>query len=168
MILQLGLSKHISLCLLGLREVLPRKDSRGKLDSGTKGKGTCPLLSAPYSRGRCPNYSSSPWQRPLVPLQLVPVSIVFPHSWNQPQLHSLRDKGKAGQCPCLEARSLAPQVPSLCPGRQPPLLKGLCLSSMGPSPKLPKAESYLLPWFFPQYCLSTVYSSKTCLTNFLC
>lgn len=102
---------------------------------------------------------------PLIPVGVAPttaphphppavgsVSIVFPSLLKSASLHSLRDKSKAGQCPCLESRSLASQVPSLCPGaapgRQPPLLKGLSLSSTDPSPKLPKAESYLLPVFF--------------------
>lgn len=109
-----------------------------------------------------------------LPQQLVPIADsssfhLFPHSWYQPHCIPWETTAKLANIPSSKARSPALTVPILCSWgtflhkvtslqRSESRLRG------GPSYKLTQPKSYYL---FPQYCLSSLYSSKTSLTNSL-
>lgn len=101
----------------------------------------------------CPFFLSVlPWQRPLVPVAVGSGFHFFSLTPGISLIAVPQRCQQSGPGPGLQARSPVPQVPLLCPGaphgRQPPSSKVWVSALWVPSPKLPKADSYLLPLFF--------------------
>lgn len=145
-------------------QVLPRGGARGKLDSCTKGKGSCPLLSVLPQLWLFPlavaTGSGSSWFR----------FSFFPSLLKSASSDSLRGDSKGAQCPLL--RGQKPSFEGLFPvllGRFPedshPSSKVWASAPWGPFPQVNPAwkllSLFLLSIAFPSY------SSKTYWTNSL-
>lgn len=148
-ILELGLSTHIFLPYqLDPCSVLPRRSSRGKADSLTRGKeaALCSLLTVPVTAAHV-------W---LVPdsyhwfqEQLVPVFLLSSHSWVH--LHCITLECFAGQSPLLRGPNPSFKGSfSVCLGH---LLEDsnsssrVCVSARGVNPQVTPGWK-LLPMFF--------------------